>query len=243
MRAQQGCVEGAAGSEADADATALAIINLIKAHEKSKPVQDAVDKAAAWLADKQRNSGGVRGGATISKLNTNTTALSGYALGLAKNTDAAMLAARWVRRNQPVDKYKCRTALTRELGAVAYRGSSVSDARSGGISEDARGEWQRATAQAILGLQWAPASPYKLEVRRKWRRVRAGHKPPFKVFGLAPGERGCLQVKGEFKRVTGKKSGAPLTRRLRMPAGNRGRFIIVKTADDRDRTWVRVRNR
>ena len=117
----QSCTEGVAGSAADPDATALAVINLVESGDKSPAVVGALAKAGTWLADRQRGSGAFRAAAPVSKINTNSTALGGYALGLLKNRDAALKAALWVRKNQPVDKYKCRTALTKDTGAVAYR--------------------------------------------------------------------------------------------------------------------------
>src|SRR6478735_9391017 len=115
----QSCTEGVAGSAADPDATALSVINLVESGDKSPAVVGALAKAGTWLADRQRGSGAFRAAAPVSKINTNTTALGGYALGLLKNRDAAQKAALWIRKNQPVDKYKCRTALTKDTGAVA----------------------------------------------------------------------------------------------------------------------------
>ena len=54
-------------------------------------------------------------------------------MGLLKNRDAALKAALWVRNNQPVDKYKCRTALTKDTGAVAYRKEKVTAVKTTGI--------------------------------------------------------------------------------------------------------------
>ena len=45
----------------------------------------------------------------------------------------------------------------------------------------------------------------------------------FSVFGLAPSESACLQVKGDFVRVEGKKSGGKIVRKLQLPAGNQRR--------------------
>ena len=160
----QACTEGAPGSEADPDATALAVINLVESDDKTPAVMAALDKAGAWLVDRQRNSGAFRAAAPISKINTNSTAIGGFALGLLRERDAALKAALWVRKNQPVDKYKCRTALTKDTGAVAYRKDRVKASSTAGIPAAARDEWRRATAQAILGLQFAPASKDDLKI-------------------------------------------------------------------------------
>lgn len=238
----QSCTEGVAGSEADPDATALAVINLVESGDKSPAVVGALAKAGTWLASKQRGSGAFRASAPVSQINTNTTAVAGYALGLLKNRDAALKAALWIRKNQPVDKYKCRTALTKDTGAVAYRKDRVKASTTTGIPADARDEWRRATAQAILGLQFAPASKDELRIVSVRKQARAGENVQFRVYGLAPSESACMQVKGDFVRVKGKKTGDKIVRKLQLPAGNQRRVGLVKTSDDEARTSLRVFN-
>jgi hypothetical protein len=238
----QSCAEGAPGSAADPDVTSIAVINLIASRDNSPAVRDALAKAGTWLAGRQRRSGAFRGGTGTAVVNTNSTSLAGYALGRLKNRDAALKAAVWVRKQQPVDKFKCRSALTKDTGAVAYRGDKVAAARTAGITADARDEWRRATAQAVLGLQFAPASNDDLRVESVRREAQAGDRPQFRVYGISPGERACLQVKGDFRRLVGKGSGGRIVRRLEMPTGNKRRVVLVKTADDAARTSLRVRN-
>ena len=238
----QSCTEGAVGSEADPDATSLAVINLIASRDKTPAVRDALARAGTWLSARQRASGAFAGGAGTAVSNTNSTGLGGYALGQLKNGDAALKAATWVRRLQPVDKRKCRTALTKDTGAVAYRKESFRNARVDGITSGARDEWRRATAQAVLGLQFAPASNDDLSIESARQRARAGDRARFRIFGISPGERACVQVKGDFRRIVGKISGAKIVRRLQMPAGNQRRVVLVKTADDKARTSLLVRN-
>ena len=238
----QSCTEGLPGNEADADATALAMINLIESHDRTPAVTAALNRASAWLADKQRNSGAIRSGGSGAQINTNTTAVGGYALGLMRNRDAALKAALWVRKNQPVDKYKCRTALTKDTGVVAFRKDRIKGASTTGIPADARDEWRRATAQAILGLQFAPASKDRLRIVSVREQARAGERVQFRVYGLAPSESACMQVKGDFRRVKGKKSGDKIVRKLLLPTGNQRRVGLVKTSDDEARTTLRVRN-
>ena len=238
----QSCTEGVAGSEADPDVTSLAVVNLIESGDNSQAVKDALAKAGAWLAERQRGSGAVRGGTGTAVINTNSTSIAGYALGLLKNRDAALKAALWVRKNQPVDKFRCRTALTKDTGAVAYRKEKATAAKTSGIPAEGRDEWRRATAQAILGLQFAPASKDQLRIVSVRREARAGDRVQFRVYGLAPSESACLQVKGDFVRVKGKKSGELIVRKLQLPAGNQRRVGLVKTSDDEARTSIRVRN-
>jgi hypothetical protein len=238
----QSCTEGVAGSGADPDATAFAVINLVESGDNSQAVKDALAKAGTWLAARQRKSGAIRSAGAGAQINTNSTAIGGYALGLLKNRGAALKAALWVRKNQPVDKYRCRTALTKDTGAVAYRKDRVKDAATTGIPAGARGEWRRATSQAILGLQFAPASNDALKIVSVRREARAGDSVQFRVYGLAPSESACMQVKGDFVRVKGKKSGDKIVRKLQLPAGNQRRVALVKTSDDEARTSLRVRN-
>ncbi|MCY4727787.1 hypothetical protein NYO98_15975 [Nocardioides sp. STR2] len=238
----QSCTEGAPGSSSDTDATALAMINLIESHDNSPAVKAALDKASAWMIDKQRNSGALRSSGDGAQINTNTTALGGYALGLMRQSDAAQKAALWVRKNQPVDKYKCRTALTKDTGAVAFRKDRSKAAKATGIPAEARDEWRRATAQAILGLQFAPASKDRFRIESVRKQARAGERVQFRVYGLAPGESACMQVKGDFRRVKGKTKGTKIVRKLQLPTGNQRRVGLVKTSDDEARTTILVRN-
>ncbi|TGN66399.1 hypothetical protein EXE59_22410 [Nocardioides eburneiflavus] len=238
----QACTDGVAGSEADPDATALAVINLVESGDKSAAVTTALAKAGAWLDARQRRSGAIRSAGQGAQINTNTTAVGGYAMGLLKNRDAALKAALWVRRNQPVDKYRCRTALTKDTGAVAFRPDRVTASKTSGIPADGRDEWRRATAQAILGLQFAPASKDKLRIVSVRKEARAGDRVQFRLYGLAPSESACMQVKGDFVRVKGKKSGDKIVRKLQLPTGNQRRVGLVKTSDDEARTSIRVRN-
>lgn len=240
--ATQSCAEGVAGSQPDPDVTSIAVINLVESRDNTPAVRDALAKAGSWLAARQRGSGAFRGGTGTAVINTNSTSLGGYALGLLKNRAAALKAAIWVRKLQPVDKFKCRTALTKDTGAVAYRKEAVATAKTAGITADARDQWRRATAQAVLGLQFAPASNDDLRIESVRREARAGDRPQFRVFGVSPGERACVQVKGDFRRVIGKRSGDKIVRKLQMPTGNARRVVLVKTADDQARTSLRVRN-
>jgi hypothetical protein len=238
----QACAEGVAGSEGDPDATALAMINLIESGDTSQSVKAALAKANTWLAARQRGSGAVRSAGEGAQINTNTTALAGYAFGLLKNRTAASKAALWVRKNQPVNKYKCRTALTKDTGAVAYRKDRIKSSTTGGLTADTRDEWRRATAQAVLGLQFAPASNDVFRIESARKQARAGDAPQFTVFGIAPGESACLQVKGDFVAIKGKTSGGKIVRKLQLPVGNQRRVALVKTSDDEARTSILVRN-
>ncbi len=238
----QGCVDGAADSAADLDATSLVIVNLAASGNTSPEVSAALAKAGTWLAGKQATSGSFGSIGATGKPNTNSTGLAGWALGSIDNTEAAAKAAVWVRKRQPVDKNRCRSALSRSTGAIAYDDTAVAAARTAGITKETTDQWRRATAQALPVLQWAPASPDKAKVVGNTLRAAPRTKVRFKTFGLAPGERACLTVKGDFKRLVGKASGGKVAAKLQMPGGNTKRKVKVKTADSVTKTFVTVRN-
>lgn len=234
--AAQGCAEGQTGSEPSVDATALAVVNLLEGDAKGPGVVQAVDKATEWLLAQQKKNGSFAG-------NTNSTGLAGWALGLEKQKAAAAKAATWVRKQQPVDKNRCRSALTKDTGAIAYEAKAVKAARNSGLTDgDVRGQWRRATAQAMAVLQWAPAASADLSVTLQRTSAESGDKVRVKVWGLAPGERACVSIKGDPKRIVGKASAKPVTRKLTMPTGNKTRIVKVKTADEAAKTRISVRN-
>ena len=162
---------------------------------------------------------------------------------MVKERDAAGAAAAWVRKQQPIEKNRCRSALTKDTGAIALEPKAVKDARNGGITDgDVRGQWRRATAQAMAVLQWAPASAEDLTVSMLRDSAEAGDKVRVKVCGLAPGERACVSIKGDAQRVMGKASDKPVTRKLTMPTGNTTRIVKVKTADAAAKARISVHN-
>ena len=240
--ASQSCVDGAADSAADLDATSLAVVNLAASGDASPEVKAALDKAGTWLAAQQASSGAFGKIGSTGTPNTNSTGLAGWALGSIGNKTAAANAAVWVRKLQPVDKSRCRSALSKDLGAVAYEGSAVKKARTAGITDEVVDQWRRATAQALPVLQWAPASADKLRTQGNTKRAEAGTKVRFKSFGLSPGERACISVKGDVKRLVGKASGGKVAVKLTMPNGTAKRAVKLKTADAATKTFVLVRN-
>ncbi len=234
--AAQGCTEGQAGSDPSVDATALAVVNLVEADVKGSAVAASVAKAVDWLLGEQKRNGSF-------DANTNSTGLAGWALGLVKEKAAARDAATYVRRQQPIETNRCRSALTKDSGAIAYDAKAIGAARNRGITDgDVRGQWRRATAQAMAVLQWAPATTAGLKVTMSRDTAESGDKVRVKVWGLAPGERACVSIKGDGQRIVGKSSAAPVTRRLTMPTGNASRIVKVKTADEAVRTRVTVSN-
>ncbi len=242
LTGSQSCVDGAGDSAADLDATSLAVVNLVASGDDSAEVKAALAKAGTWLAAQQAANGAFGAVGATGKANANSTGLAGWALGSLNDKDAAARAAVWVRKLQPVDKSRCRSGLSRSLGAIAYDKSAVKAARTARITDETADQWRRATAQALPVLQWAPAPAVELSVRGNHVRAGAGTKVRFKTFGLAPGERACVSVKGDFKRLVGKANAGKVAAKLSMPTGNRKRKVKVKTADSVVKTFVVVRN-
>ena len=73
-------------------------------------------------------------------------------LGDAGACRPAARAARWVRDLQVVDA--AGTSLDGEDGAIAYDAAGYAAGEDGGISDDERDQWRRATAQAAPGLSY-----------------------------------------------------------------------------------------
>ena len=240
----QSCTEGVAGSEADPDATALAVINLVESGDRSADRHRCARQGRrAGSPRKQRGSGAFRSSGAGASINTNSTALGGYALGLLRNRDAALKAALWVRKNQPVDKYKCRTALTKDTGAVAFRKDRIKASTTTGIPAGARDEWRRSTAQAILGLQFAPASKDRLQIVSVASRGACGR--PRAVPRLRPrAERERLPAgQGRLRARQGQEvRRQDRAQADRCPRATSAASALVKTSDDEARTSLRVRN-
>lgn len=245
--AAQSCTAGAPGSEADTDATSLAVLNLLAARgPESKAVKDALQRAGDWLADQQRGNGAFGGGTATTAPNANSTGLAGWALGELRHDEAARKAAVWVRKLQPVDIGTCRTALKRDLGAIAYDRAALADGREDGITDEAADQWRRATVQALPGLAHAPQARDDLSIAAPARALRSGAKVKLKVRGLAKGESACVWVKrGGFARVVGKGRTTKVKVVLPTLEGARVQTVPakVRTINGRATTRVTVRKR
>ena len=91
-------------------------------------------------------------------------------------------------------------------------------------------------------LQWAPAGARRPERHPAAHLRRVRRQGPRQGLGLAPGERACVSIKGDPKRIVGKAAAKPVTRKLTMPTGNKTRIVKVKTADEAAKTRISVRN-
>lgn len=185
--------QSCAGSPAEtaeqaSDTTALVALQLAPLAATDPEVEEALDRAAAWLIAQQRADGAFvdpQNGA-----NTNTTGLSGWALAALGREAAAARAATWLRALQVVDV--CAPAkLKGEQGAVAYDTQGWSDGATYGISDPLdRSQWVIADVQALPALAAAPAASTKDAVVLP-KFARAGTKVTARLRGVAAGERAC----------------------------------------------------
>ncbi|WP_127480282.1 prenyltransferase/squalene oxidase repeat-containing protein [Nocardioides pantholopis] len=172
--ADQGC-----GSDdpPDTDVTALAVAALdgVPGHEQ------VVDDAVSWLARTQGEDGGFAGAEGTEVENANSTGLAGQALLQVGYQEQAERAGRWLAARQLTD-LGCEAGTTPETGAVAYDDAALA-ARD--LAEPAdRGQWLRATAQAVAVLAGTGEPAASVTAERTGDTVL--------VRGLDEGERGCV---------------------------------------------------
>lgn len=152
---KQSCDAAPASKKApDTDATALAVLNLraMPIDARTASVRAAIADATAWLKKRQKDNGSLGGGTSTEGSNSNSTGLAAWALGDAGVCRPAARAARWIRDLQVVDATG--TSLAGEDGAIAYDAAGYAEGEDGGISDEERDQWRRATAQAAPGLSY-----------------------------------------------------------------------------------------
>lgn len=189
--ADQSC-DGASGSP-DVDSTALAV-RALQSQGDDPEVAASLAKAVSWLESAQETDGSFGADAAIPAGNANSTGLAGFALGLAGKTDAAARAAAWLRAHQATNVANCVYYATADLGAVAYDDAARKAGQTGPIGELDKGQWVRATAQALPALQWAPAGAGEPHALFAAEYVRAGGFKPVGVIDAAPGEALCAML-------------------------------------------------
>jgi hypothetical protein len=152
--ADQTC-DGAAKSDRapDTDTTALALLNLLSLEHASPKAQAAAHKAISWLRKTQKDDGSFGGGPSTEASNANSTGLASWALASADWCPNAGRAARWLAK-LTVTSDESGTKLARQRGAIAYDRKGFKAGLSGGIKDDARDQWIRATAQAAPALTY-----------------------------------------------------------------------------------------
>lgn len=223
--AEQGC-DADPDAAPDADATALAAINLALTPGLDQTGQDAVRNAADWLLTQQRADGSLGGGVATEGMNANSTGLAGWAFGLVGETDAAVRAATWLRARQADDLVPCTTGLTPHAGALAYDDAALAAGRQDGIPAESADQWRRASTQALPALVWAPAGG-DLAVDGRDGFVPEGSSPRLTVTGLAPGQSACVSGVQNRALVVGDLDGTARTR-VTLPEGTQRRSFAVR---------------
>ena len=147
--ADQSC-DGAEG-QPSVDTTAL-VLNQLLELDATEDVTAAVDAAAAWLGELQKDNGSFGTGVEGEGSNTNSTGLAGWALASVGSCGKARKAARWVKKLQVAGKHSD-TALADEVGAIAFNRAAFTTGKSEGITASANDQWRRAATQAAPSLQ------------------------------------------------------------------------------------------
>jgi hypothetical protein len=134
-------------TDADPDATAMAVQALIALGGESAAVGDGLD----YLAGMQGASGGVGGGGPTSGVNANSTGLAGQAFLAGGRTAQARAAVGYLTTLQ----YGC--GLPAALrGGIAYDPAAFATTTAAGAKATPADQDRRSTAQAILALAGAP---------------------------------------------------------------------------------------
>ena len=94
----------------------------------------------------------------------------------------------------------CRSGLDDEAGAVAYDSKAWRTGEKQGITDETRGQWRRASAQALPVLQAAPQASGALDISGR----STGAAVRLTVTGVAPGERVCVIGGGSKVLVVGR---------------------------------------
>lgn len=177
------CVEQTATACTAPDVlTTAQVILALQQMPTADPITASINRAKAWLGTAQ-HSDGTFGDAVA-------TGLAGAALG---STYGSQLAAVWLRQNQADELAACPDALSGSTGAVALTVQERNAGRAGGISDAARGNWERATTAAIAALNALPprsASPVTFTGPSGFR--RAGAVLTYDAANEAPGDLICV---------------------------------------------------
>lgn len=141
-----------AEATADPDGTAMAIMALRAAEAKGHAEAEApLDRAVAWLTAQQRASGAYSGHPVFTPgENTNSSGLAAAALSGLDDATTARIGA-WAQGLQVTSGA--------EEGAVAYDQETF-DRANGAIARVGRGQWVRATTQAVFAF--APVDLFTL---------------------------------------------------------------------------------
>ena len=218
----QSCTDN---TQAQIDATSVALIELKSLGSSASPVTSAITNATSFLVGKQQSSGAWGGDPGGSAENSNATGLAAWALG---NTAQSAKGAGWLRDHQATYYDYC-TKLKNDVGTVAYDAAALSAGRSGGITTGSQDQFRRAAAQAVVGLQYLQSETVNKSLTIDGPPsgfLKAGSFQTFRVTGGVTGEELCLT---SLNASSGSTVGAtsPWTRSLYMPTGSITRSVVA----------------
>jgi hypothetical protein len=148
------CDEGKSFGQSapDGDATGLGLSALLAArHAGATGLDGPIEAAVRWLTANQKPGGGWGGGVSTEAPNTNSTGLIVQALADAGDADDAVArGTAFLKSAQATAEADRDSALSGQIGAIAYTPEEYQAARTAGIV--GLDTWIRASAQATLGL-------------------------------------------------------------------------------------------
>lgn len=193
-------------SEPSVDVTALAVLQL-EGQSDDAAVKIVIEDAVAWLVSVQHADGSFGGSGLTSAPNANSTGLAGWALGDLAQTDAAAQAAVWLRQHQADDFGPCTSGLSGSTGAIAYDDAALAAGRREGLLVPVEDQFRRATAQALVALQYAPAGVHSSKPTSTSGFVRAGSTRKIYADDLAPGQAACFSRGARQDLVSANRAG------------------------------------
>lgn len=199
-----GDLDVSSGCSSDVDATAYAVRALDEVGDDANR-----DAAVTWLLSAQQDDGGFKNGGGTE--NANSTGLATTALGLQGKSAAAGAGAVWLAGRQANTVADERTALSGEIGAIAFNDTDLTNGRANGLSAgfgfgESRPRWAVATGQSAAALNYLPAA-VTLTVDAPNSYVKAGTPVAVTATGLADSERVTFELGSQTAIATANSSG------------------------------------
>jgi hypothetical protein len=222
--------EGGRASDASApsvDATAYAVTALRAAQDAGVGgLGDDITDALTWLRAQQKPGGAFVGNGTV---NANSTGIVASVLAATKWKGSAGTAAAWLRKLQVTRKNSKGTALTGELGAIAYDKAAFVKGEAEGITGGSAIQWSLATAQAGAALD--ALLPKKALTVTAPGRAAKGAKIRVRTTDLRPGERFTVKRGAKTVAEGWVPSAGRVVVKVKMPA--RKRTVTVSVVGSR----------
>jgi hypothetical protein len=206
------------------DATAFAVQALDVAQDAGVAnLQDDIDDAVSWLLQQQAADGSF---VNDGEANTNSTGLAASTLATVGQTGAAGSAASWIVSHQVTDAVAEDTALSNEIGAIAFDQAALTAAKGAGITVAQRDQWVRAAAQAAVGVN-SQLGQGSFAVTAATGFVAGGSRIAVSATGLAPREKFAAAVSGGAS-VHGTANAAGVaSASIKLPGGTATRTLTI----------------